>query len=80
MYPTLLLAPDIVACNQFSTQGHRSWVLVVSWSPDGQFIASGDMDGNILLWSPSDGKLLGSCSGHKKWITSLVGHPGHSLL
>jgi ribosome assembly protein 4 len=48
-------------------------VLVVAWSPDAQMIASGDMDGSILLWDPKDGKLLGSCSGHKKWITSLVG-------
>jgi WD40 repeat protein len=48
-------------------------VLVVAWSPDAQVIASGDMDGSILLWDPKDGKLLGSCSGHKKWITSLVG-------
>jgi WD40 repeat protein len=54
-------------------QGHRNWVLVVAWSPDAQMIASGDMDGSILLWDPKDGKLLGSCSGHKKWITSLVG-------
>ena len=47
-------------------------MLVVSWSPDAKYLASGDMDGNILLWDPADGKLLGSCSGHKKWITSLV--------
>jgi ribosome assembly protein 4 len=47
-------------------------VLVVAWSPDAAVIASGDMDGSILLWDPKDGKLLGSCSGHKKWITSLV--------
>lgn len=50
-------------------------MLVVSWSPDAQLIASGDMDGNILLWDPKDGKLLGSCSGHKKWITSMVSQP-----
>lgn len=47
----------------------------MSWSPDAKFIASGDMDGRILLWHPSDGRLLGSCDGHKKWITSLVRAP-----
>jgi WD40 repeat protein len=47
-------------------------VLVVSWSPDGAMIASGDMDGAIMLWDGRDGKLLGTCQGHKKWITSLV--------
>ena len=53
-------------------QGHRSWVLAVAWSPDAKILASGDMDGAINLWDPETGRLLGGCSGHKKWITSLV--------
>jgi hypothetical protein len=54
------------------TQGHKNWVLVVAWSPDGKFIASGDMDGQVWLWDPKKGEALGQCVGHKKWITSLV--------
>lgn len=53
-------------------QGHKNWVLCVSWSPDGALVASGDMDGNIWLWDPATGKPLGTCKGHSKWITSLV--------
>lgn len=53
-------------------QGHRNWVLVVAWSPDGKFVVSGDMDGQIMVWDPVSGKALGTCNGHKKWITAIV--------
>ena len=33
-------------------QGHSNFVNRVAWSNDGKIIASGDEDGNILLWSP----------------------------
>jgi WD40 repeat protein len=79
MYPTIfgivLLAPaDAVAIlSLVLLQGHKNWVLCVAWSPDGAMVASGDMDGNIWLWDPVTGKPLGTCKGHSKWITSLVG-------
>ncbi len=57
-------------------QGHKNWVLVVAWSPDAQWVASGDMNGVVHLWDPKEGKLVGTCSGHGKWITSLVGGLG----
>lgn len=50
----------------------------MSWSPDGRYIASGDMDGRIWLWDGETGQALGQCSGHKKWITSLVRASGWS--
>ena len=61
-------------------QGHKNWVLVVAWSPDGQFIASGDMNGDIWLWDPATGLPRGQCQGHKKWITSLAWEPAHKAL
>ncbi len=36
--------------------GHDGVVMFVRWSPDGAFIASGGMDGTVLVWSASDGK------------------------
>ena len=44
-------------------QGHRNWVLAVSWSPDGLVVASADMDGVIWLWQSSNGETLGCCRG-----------------
>ena len=31
-------------------QGHSSYVLSVSWSPDGRFFASGSNDATIKIW------------------------------
>ena len=46
-----------------TVQGHKNWVLAVSWSPDGCTVASADMDGVIWLWHSSDGSPLGCCRG-----------------
>lgn len=57
---------------------HKSWVLVVSWSPDDSTIATGSMDNNVQLWNPKTGESNGSpLTGHKKWITALAWEPFH---
>lgn len=59
-------------------QGHTSWVLVVSWSPDDGTIATGSYDNSVRLWDAKTGKALGSAlKGHTKWITSLSWEPYH---
>lgn len=58
--------------------GHRNWVLCVSWSADGEVIATGSMDNTIRLWDAESGKPLGDAlRGHSKWITSLTWEPIH---
>ena len=47
-------------------------VLVVAWSPDAKWVASGDMNGMIWLWDPESGTDKGTLRGHSKWITSMV--------
>ena len=44
-------------------QGHKNWVLCVAWSPDGQILATGGMDGALWLWDPKRGNPLGCCKG-----------------
>ena len=64
---------------QFTLKGHTSWVLVVSFSPDGSILATGSMDNTIRLWDPSTGTALGQpLKGHTKWITSLAWEPYHT--
>lgn len=59
-------------------KGHNDWVLAVSWSPDGQYIATGSMDNTIRIWNPSTGEQIGApLTGHSKWITSLSWEPYH---
>lgn len=59
-------------------KGHTSWVLVVSWSPDGTTIATGSMDNTVRLWDPNNGQALGTpLKGHAKWVRSLAWEPYH---
>lgn len=60
-------------------KGHTSWVLAVSWSPDGKILATGSMDNTVRLWDPKTGQALGGpLKGHTKWITSLCWEPYHT--
>lgn len=60
-------------------KGHTSWVLAVSYSPDGSLIATGSMDNTVRLWNAKTGESLGGpMKGHSKWITSLAWEPHHS--
>jgi len=62
-------------------KGHSSWVLVVSFSPDGKILATGSMDNTVRLWDVKTGEALGGpLKGHTKWITSLSWEPYHQQL
>lgn len=59
-------------------KGHSSWVLAVSYSPDGSMIATGSMDNTVRLWDASTGESLREpLRGHTKWITALAWEPYH---
>ncbi|WP_424100597.1 hypothetical protein [Moorena producens] len=51
-------------------KGHRDWVSSVSFSPDGQLMASGSRDKTIKLWR-KDGTLLKTLRGHRAGIHSV---------
>jgi WD40 repeat protein/uncharacterized caspase-like protein len=50
--------------------GHNSWVSSVSFSPDGQMLASASTDTTIKLWS-RHGKLLHTLRGHSDGVNSV---------
>ncbi|MCL1475132.1 caspase family protein, partial [Argonema antarcticum] len=54
--------------------GHSGWVNSVSFSPDGQTIASGSFDKTIKLWS-RDGKELATLQGHSSEVNSVSFSP-----
>ncbi|KAJ2900301.1 hypothetical protein MKZ38_002519 [Zalerion maritima] len=59
-------------------KGHRSWVLVVAWSPDGERLATGGNDKEVRVWDPEKGKQVGAAwAGHRDFITSLAWEPYH---
>ncbi len=55
-------------------EGHSDVVWDVSFSPDGQLIASGGVDQTIKIWTPQ-GKLLITLKSHNGSITSLTFSP-----
>ena len=48
--------------------GHTSWVRSVSFSPDGQTLASGSDDDTIRLWDVGTGRVIRTLTGHTDWV------------
>jgi WD40 repeat protein len=52
--------------------GHTQKILVVSWSPDGQTLATGGEDRILRLWESATGRLIATFDGHTDTITDIV--------
>ena len=50
---------------------HTDWVTALGFSPDGQFLATADRDGSLLLWEADSGLFVQKFGGHAGAITSL---------
>ena len=46
-------------------QGHSSPISALSFSPDDNWLASGDLDGNVILWNKHGSKEFKKSSSHK---------------
>ena len=55
-------------------------ILSVAFSPDGQLLATGDVNGEIRLWQVADSKLLLICKGHAGWVHSVTFSPDGRML
>ena len=52
----------------------------VAFSPDGQYLATGDTKGDILLRRVADGQIIRSFKGHNSWVVSLAFSPDGNIL
>ncbi len=57
-----------------------SSILAIAYSPDGKLLAASDSNGEIRLWSVSDGQFLLTCSGHDNWVRSIQFSPDSRYL
>lgn len=48
--------------------GHQQPVIMVSYSPDGRFIASASFDHHVKIWEGRTGKFLASLFGHLRRV------------
>lgn len=60
--------------------GHQKAINHVTFSPDGQFIASASFDNSVKLWSAQDGKFLQTLRGHVAPVYQVVFSPDSRLL
>lgn len=60
-------------------QLHNSWILNITFSPEGSLLVTGDVNGYFGIWDPKNYKprINKATKAHKKWITSISFKPLH---
>ncbi len=57
-----------------------SGITSVAFSPDGNQLATSDIDGSIQLWNLKDGTQSALCAGHNSWVWQVAYSPSQPVL
>ncbi len=68
---------DLATCIFTETFGG---ILSISFSPNGEVIAAGTTNDEILLWQAANGILLDTFQGHTDWVNSVLFNPDGTIL
>ncbi|KAK4883628.1 hypothetical protein RN001_006947 [Aquatica leii] len=63
-----------------SMPGHAEAVISVSFSPNGQYLASGSGDTTVRFWDLSTQSPYFSCKGHRNWVLCISWSPDSKKL
>jgi hypothetical protein len=64
----------------FKMKKHTDWITTVAFSPNGQWLASADRNGGLVIWDADNGLEIHTLSGHKAAVTALSWRPDSKLL
>jgi len=64
----------------FKMKKHTDWVTAAAFSPNGEWLASADRNGGIVIWDADNGLEIHTLAGHKSAVTALSWRPDSKLL
>ena len=56
---------------QHKLKKHTDWVTALAFSPNGEFLATGDRNGGLVIWDGDSGQELTTLAGHKGSISGI---------
>lgn len=64
----------------YKMKKHTDWVTAVAFSPNGEWLATADRNGGMVIWDADNGLEIFTLAGHKSAVTSLSWRPDSKVL
>ena len=64
----------------YKMKKHTDWVTAVAFSPNGEWLATGDRNGGLTVWDADNGLEVHTVAGHKSMVTGLSWRDDSKLL
>jgi hypothetical protein len=64
----------------FKMKKHTDWVTATAFSPNGEWLASADRNGGVVIWDADNGLEIHTVAGHRSAVTALSWRPDSKVL